>query len=533
MSPGWRGDSVVGLYTQRLALLDMRGVDRHASGVAVVSLDSYGGRMLPQVHPGLAMGFYFFPRGGSAQVARYLCRALDGTRWKPTLFAGSIGSESESSDAHRFFSGIDCEALDYAPALSDFRAGADAMAAAVPMPASYEDKLGVPDRIFFELDDAAFHRQVASWSRFLASHLQSRPSVVHLHHLTPMHEAAREVWPDVPIITHLHGTELKMLSAAQGDTTTDGRGRWQHEWVEHMQRWAGNSARIVVVGAHDEQLVQKLLPVDGQRVVAIASGVDTDVFAPRTRTAAQRNALWNRFLVDEPRGWRAAGREGSIRYRVEDLSAFTDSEGHSVPVVLFAGRFMKFKRLQLLIEAHHAMRATTSCRSVLIVAGGFPNEWEGEHPYDTVRRLGAEGVFFVGWRDHTDLSEILNCSDVFAALSVDEPFGLVYLEAMASGIPPIGTSTGGPLSFINVDHVRPTGWLVPPDDVAATTRALVEAISNPVERVERGRRAAQFVREHYSWASTAQSFARLYDEVTDEPTCSKRSGGALPAIGVA
>ncbi len=511
----------------------MRGGDRRASGVAVVSLDSYGGRMLPQVHPGLAMGFYFFPRGGSAQVARYLCRALDGTRWKPSLFAGSIGSESESSNAHRFFSGIDCEALDYAPALSDFRAGADAMAAAIPMPASYEDKLGVPDRIFFELDDAAFHRQVASWSRFLASHTSSRPAVVHLHHLTPMHEAAREVWPGVPIITHLHGTELKMLMAAQGDTTTDGHGRWQHEWVEHMQRWAGNSARIVVVAAHDEQLVQKLLPVDGQRVVAIASGVDTDVFAPRARTAAQRCALWNRFLVDEPRGWRAAGPEGSIRYRVEDLSAFTDSEGHAVPVVLFAGRFMKFKRLQLLIEAHHAMRATTSCRSVLIVAGGFPNEWEGEHPYDTVQRLGAEGVFFVGWRDHNDLSEILNCSDVFAAPSVDEPFGLVYLEAMASGIPPIGTSTGGPLSFINVDHIRPTGWLVPPDDVAATTQALIEAISNPVERVERGRRAAQFVREHYSWASTAQSFARLYDEVTDEPTCSKRSGGALPAIGVA
>jgi D-inositol-3-phosphate glycosyltransferase len=498
-----------------------------------VSLHSYGRQMLPQVNPALAMGFYFFPRGGSAQVARYLCRALDGTRWKPTLFSGSVGSTSESSNAHRFFSGIDCVAIDYSSAVSGFRAGADAMAAAVPMPASYEDKPGVPDRIFFELDDAAYDLQVDSWSRFLIAHTGRRPAVVHLHHLTPMHEAVHAVWPDVPVITHLHGTELKMLGAASDVAAPQGRQRWKGQWVARMRRWAGDAARIVVVAAHDELLAQKLLPVEGQRIVAIASGVDTDVFAPRARSAAQRLALWKRFLVDEPRGWRADAGEGSIRYRVDDLSAFTDSEGHAVPVVLFAGRFMKFKRLQLLIEAHHAMRTTTSCRSVLIVAGGFPNEWEGEHPYDTVQRLGAEGVFFVGWRDHTDLAEILNCSDVFAAPSVDEPFGLVYLEAMASGIPPIGTTTGGPLSFINVDVARPTGWLVPPDDIPATTRALVEAISNPVERIERGRRAAQFVRQHYSWASTAQSFARLYDEVTDEPTRSSGAGGAFPTIGVA
>ena len=38
------------------------------------------------------MGFYFFPRGGSAHVARSLCRALRERDWMPTLFAGSFGS---------------------------------------------------------------------------------------------------------------------------------------------------------------------------------------------------------------------------------------------------------------------------------------------------------------------------------------------------------------------------------------------------------------------------------------------------------
>jgi glycosyltransferase involved in cell wall biosynthesis len=147
--------------------------------------------------------------------------------------------------------------------------------------------------------------------------------------------------------------------------------------------------------------------------------------------------------------------------------------------------------------------------------------------------LGVEGVFFTGWRDHDELADILNCSDVFAAPAVDEPFGLVYLEAMATAIPPVATCTGGPRSFVNVDCVHPTGWLVPPDDVAATARALVEAVSDRAMRVERGRRGAQFVREHYSWASSARSFARLYDEVIDAPTRSKRSEAERSTVGLA
>jgi glycosyltransferase involved in cell wall biosynthesis len=261
--------------------------------------------------------------------------------------------------------------------------------------------------------------------------------------------------------------------------------------------------------------------------------VDTEVFSAHPRTHAERLALWKRRLVDDPRGWRPGCPEGSIRYHLDDLSAFTDGKGQPVPVVLFAGRFMRFKRLQLLIEAHHAMRSTTSCRSVLVVAGGFPCEWEGEHPYDTVQRLGAVDVFFVGWLDHEDLSEILNCSDVFAAPAVDEPFGLVYLEAMAAGLPPIATSTGGPLTFINVDPAHPTGWLVPPDDVAATARALAEAVSNQATRVERGRRAAQFIRRRYSWASSAEAFGGLYAEVVAEHSASTRTNPERPTIGVA
>ncbi|MEO8696678.1 MAG: glycosyltransferase family 4 protein [Acidimicrobiales bacterium] len=471
--------------------------------------------MSSSVGPEAVMGFYFFPRGGSAQVARYLCRALAGSRWEPTLFTGSLGTASENSNAARFFAGTRAKSLDYSAATDRWADGEDPMSATVPLHASYEDKPGAPDRVFVDLDDAAFARQVRSWTQHFAQHT-AIPSVMHLHHLTPMHEAVRALWPDAPVVTHLHGTELKMLASVVDGTLPQHPGRFSGAWVARMRRWACESDRVVVISAEGHQLAVALLGVEPARVTTIANGVDPELFAPTVRSPTERLAQWRRWLVDDPRGWYRGGAEGSIRYEEADLSAFTDEGAGPVPVVLFAGRFLRFKRLQLLIEAHHSMRLTTGHRSVLVVVGGFPGEWEGEHPYDTVRRLGDDNVFFTGWRDHDDLAEILGSGDVFAAPSVDEPFGLVYLEAMAAGLPPIATNTGGPRSFINVDPMQPTGWLVPPDDVAATAQALADAVSHPVDRAARGKRAARFVRDQYSWASSADAFANLYQEVVDE-----------------
>ncbi len=107
-------------------------------------LPPYGGEMSPIVKSKVLMGFYFFPRGGSAQVARYLCRALTGGAWTPSLFAGSLGTLAAKSNAEGFFSGINCESLDYSPSQADWAHGDDPMESHVPMHASYETKSGSP-----------------------------------------------------------------------------------------------------------------------------------------------------------------------------------------------------------------------------------------------------------------------------------------------------------------------------------------------------------------------------------------------------
>ncbi|MFD8219999.1 glycosyltransferase [Streptomyces sp. NPDC059697] len=70
----------------------------------------------------------------------------------------------------------------------------------------------------------------------------------------------------------------------------------------------------------------------------------------------------------------------------------------------------------------------------------------------------------------------LNCADLMVAPAVSEPFGMLYLEAMACGTPPIATATGGPARTITPAGLVSTGWLVAPDDVGRLVDTLVTAI---------------------------------------------------------
>ena len=169
------------------------------------------------------------------------------------------------------------------------------------------------------------------------------------------------------------------------------------------------------------------------------------------------------------------------------------------------------KRVPLLVRAYARARPRLDVPAPLVIWGGFPKEFEGEHPFAVARDEGAEGIFFVGWRGHDELPEGLACSDVFVAPSLNEPFGQVYLEAMACGLPVIATRSGGPLSFVNVEHGKPNGWLPEPDDVDALADAIVEAVNDVAARRERAANAYEQIRAEYSWHHLAERFISIYE----------------------
>jgi glycosyltransferase involved in cell wall biosynthesis len=244
----------------------------------------------------------------------------------------------------------------------------------------------------------------------------------------------------------------------------------------------------------------------------VANGVDTEHFRRLEFATSERLALLRRWLVDDPRGWDESGRPGSVRYSLADLSAFAES-GEANPVLLYVGRFTAVKRLPLLLRAYARVRSRLGPVAPLIIWGGYPGEWEGEHPYSQVTRERIDGVFFVGWRGHEDLRLGLRCADLLVAPSVGEAFGSVYLEAMAAGLPVVATRTGGPPTFLNLEAGSPEGWLIPPDNEDALVEVLVKALTSATDRRARADAAYALVRRGYSWQAVADKVAGVYEAV--------------------
>jgi hypothetical protein len=130
---------------------------------------------------------------GSAQVVRYLSRALTERGHDVTVASGSLRGAEAGADARSIYSGLPLLEVDYTEAVKAFHAGGDPMSPelAAPMHPSYEDKPGVPDRAFHKVGPQQLRALVTSW-RGVLSQAAARSSfqVLHLHHLNHLHSAA-------------------------------------------------------------------------------------------------------------------------------------------------------------------------------------------------------------------------------------------------------------------------------------------------------------------------------------------------------
>ncbi|MGK2936743.1 MAG: glycosyltransferase family 4 protein [Solirubrobacteraceae bacterium] len=422
----------------------------------------------------------FFPRGGSAQVARSLSTELAAHDWDVRIVSGSMPGPG---DATRFYAGTDLVPV-------DFSAG-DA-----PMHPSYEDRPGAPDVCFARLDDATYATHVTAWTAALEAADAASADVLLLHHLTPMNEAAAMAAPGVPIVGHLHGTELAMLDRIDAGAPAG----WTHAdaWARRLRRWAAACHRLIVPTTAARDRAVRLLGVDPAVCVVVANGFDPALFRPEP---VDRAAWWRRTLVDDPHGWRPGDEPGSVAYTAEHVARLD----HAV-VLLAVGRYTAVKRLGLLIDAFTAARKRTRRDAALVILGGHPGEWEGEHPADAVRRAGSPDIFLAGWHDHDALGGFFNASDVQVLASVDEQFGLVLVEGMACGLAPIAVDRAGPATIVEDGR---TGWLVEPDDGPALAATIVDAVDGGEERARRGIAARQEAQKRWGWPGLAGQVAAV------------------------
>ena len=185
-----------------------------------------------------------------------------------------------------------------------------------------------------------------------------------------------------------------------------------------------------------------------------------------------------------------------------DLEAYTGRTPSSdVRRIMTVANLRPEKEHETLIASAAALVRWNSRLRFQIVGDG-PRRRELQ---DLVAARGlGEYVEFLGHRD--DVPSLLASADAFVLPSRSEAFPNSAIEAMASGLPVVGSAVGGLVDLI--DHGR-TGLLVPPSDPEALTGALRFLIDNSARAAEIGQSARAEIRQRYSFDRMVDAFEDL------------------------
>ena len=206
---------------------------------------------------------------------------------------------------------------------------------------------------------------------------------------------------------------------------------------------------------------------------------------------------------------------------------------HQTPILLFVGRLVPYKGVDVLLRALNGIEATT----LLVGDGPLRPVLETQ-----VRELGLSRVRFLGEVSDTQLTALYHAADLFVLPSVTraEAFGVVQLEAMACGVPVVSTNLRTGVPWVN-QHDE-TGLVAPPGDADRLRQALHALLSDRPRREALGRYARARVHREFTLTRMVQLTSRLYREVhggwapskkvaepgaPDSPSPSRRGPGAL------
>ncbi|SCG76096.1 glycosyltransferase [Micromonospora inositola] len=293
-----------------------------------------------------------------------------------------------------------------------------------------------------------------------------QPEVIHAHFwMSGLAALAAGRRTGVPVVQTYHalGTVKRRHQGAQ-DTSPPGRVRYERE--------LGRSVDRVVAQCQDEVGELVRMGVPRSRMTVVPSGVNLGTFAP-LGPAAERDG----------------GR----------------------PRILTVGRLVERKGFQDVIRAT-ALVPGAEC----VVVGGPPAGLLETDPYALRLRalassLGiADRVKLVGAVPREEMGRWYRSADVLVAAPWYEPFGLTPLEAMACGVPVIGTAVGGLIDTV-VDGR--TGDLVPARDPRALGAAIQRLLGNRIRRFGYATAALERARRCYSWSTTADRLTEVYGEV--------------------
>ena len=247
------------------------------------------------------------------------------------------------------------------------------------------------------------------------------------------------------------------------------------------------------------------------REITVQSGVALRIEQVLTRHFATRVIAMSQAIADQ-----LPGSDVVVIHETVDASEFSPEragrfrEGAGIPddapLVGGAGRIDTWKGVDVLLDAFALVK--NRCPTAHLVVAGGPVA--GKEQYFEGLRSRADALPDAHWLGtRTDVPEILADLDVFVMASTEpEPYGLVAVEALASGVPVVMTDAGGPREIAT--HATPgTARLVPIGDAGALADGIVDTLMTEGTTTSAFRTARPVLREPEPDDRFAAEFRRV------------------------
>lgn len=204
----------------------------------------------------------------------------------------------------------------------------------------------------------------------------------------------------------------------------------------------------------------------------------------------------------------------------------------NAPVLVIVGNLLPWKGHEQLLEALVKVKEAMPTIKLLIVGADSPEAMGGNLYSPTLQKVVDElglskQVIFTGHRK--DVQNILAASDLYAMPTFEEPFGLVFLEAMAMKKPIVAVESGAVPEV--VEHGK-SGLLSPLNDSSQLAENMISLLNDPALRTQMGNYGRQRVEAYFNAQRMADDMEHVYRLILGQTESSQQQQTSLAGFPI-